>query len=320
MRSTSRTDAVGRDPDVRHPILVTGMPRSGTTWVGRMLMASRQVGYINEPFNLAVSPGTFRIPVEHWYEYVSVENEAQILPELRPALEFEYPLWREIRRCRNRTDVLHTLRSWRGFVRGRNQRPLVKEPHAVFSIPWFVERLASDVVVTVRHPAAVVSSWKRLDWTFDFSNLLEQPALMRDWLEPMRGAMQDAMSPRKDLVERVALLWRVIYSVADLQRQRYPHIHVERQEDLSTDPVGGYATLYGALGLSLTRDAIEAIRASSSRGNPKETRVASPHETRIDSRANLENWKHRLSKEEIARIRRITEETAFLFYSGLEWT
>ena len=309
-----------QEPGAQRPILVTGMPRSGTTWVGRMLTAGGQVGYLNEPFNLAVSPGTFRIPVDHWYEYVSAENETQILPQLRRALEFEYPLSRELRRCRNRTDLLHTLRSWRGFVRGRHRRPLVKEPHAVFSIPWFAERLASDVVVTVRHPAAVVSSWKRLDWSFDFSNLLEQPTLMRDWLEPVRPVMEDALSPHKDLVDRVALLWRVIYSLADRQRKRYPQVYVERQEELSTDPVSGYAKLYDALGLAFTAEAVEAVRASSSRGNPKETDVATPHETRIDSRANLENWKQRLTKEEISRVRRITEETASLFYPTLEWT
>jgi LPS sulfotransferase NodH len=71
-----------RGLDVRRPILVTGMPRSGTTWVGRMLTASGCVGYINEPFNLAVSPGTFRIPVDYWYVYISPENEARFLPPL----------------------------------------------------------------------------------------------------------------------------------------------------------------------------------------------------------------------------------------------
>jgi hypothetical protein len=310
---------VRRDPGAQHPILVTGMPRSGTTWVGRMLTASRQVGYINEPFNLAVSPGTFRIPVDHWYEYISAANEAQILPQLRRALDFEYPLRRELVRCRNRTDLLHTLRSWRAFARGRHRRPLVKEPHAVLSIPWFAEQLASDVVVTVRHPAAVVSSWKRLDWSFDFSNLLDQPTLMQDWLEPFRLEMQAALAPDKALVDRVALLWAVIYSVIDRQRERCPRLHVVRQEDLSRDPVAEYAKVYDAVGLSFTSAAAEAVRAASSEENPKETNPESPHETRIDSRANLESWKRRLTSDELGRIRRLTETTADRYYSRLDW-
>jgi hypothetical protein len=301
------------------PILVTGMPRSGTTWVGRMLAAGGSVGYINEPFNLATSPGSLRIPVGHWYAYISAANEESILPPLQQALEFKYPGLRELGRCRNRTDLLHTLRSWREFARSRRRRPLVKEPHAVFSIPWFAERMESDVVVTVRHPAAVVSSWKRLEWSFDFQNLLEQPALMRDWLEPFRAEMQAALRPDKDLVHRVSLLWHVIYSVVYRQRESSPRVHVFRQEDLSRNPIGEYAKIYDAVDLSFTDKAVEAVQASSSGDNPKETRVEQPHGTRIDSRANLENWKQRLSGDEISRIRGLTEETAGRYYSTLEW-
>jgi hypothetical protein len=171
----------------------------------------------------------------------------------------------------------------------------------------------------VRHPAAVVSSWKRLDWSFDFTNLLEQPALMRDLLEPFHAEMEAALSPGKDLVDRVALLWRVIYSVVDHYRQRSLHVHIVRQEDLSRDPLREYASLYKALGLSFTGRAEAAVAASSASDNPTETRVDSPHETRIDSRANLENWRKRLTAEEVGRIKRATEITASTYYSEAEW-
>jgi hypothetical protein len=311
--------ATDRPADDKKPILVTGMPRSGTTWVGRMLDASERVGYVNEPFNLSYSPGTFRVPVDHWYIYVTPENEHRFLPKLQEALEFRYPLARELRRCRGRTDLHHTLKSWRDFRAARGLRPLVKEPHAVFSAGWFVERLGSDVVVTVRHPAAVVASWKRLDWSFDFANLLDQPALVSDRLEPFEAAMRAALAPEQDLVDRVALLWRIIYSLVAEDRERYPKLHVVRQEDLSLHPVDGYASLYEALGLPFTREAAAAVAASSSSENPKETQVESPHETWIDSRANLESWRPRLSADELRRIQEITEEAAARYYPGLEW-
>jgi hypothetical protein len=301
------------------PILVTGMPRSGTTWVGRVLCAGNGAGYLNEPFNLATSPGTIRVPVDHWYPYVTAENEGAIVGALEPLLRFEYPLGREIRRCRRYIDLLHTLKMWRSFVRGRGRRPLVKEPHAVFSAEWFARRLASDVVVTVRHPAAVVSSWKRLDWSFDFANLLGQAALVRDVLGPFRSDMERALEPCHDLVDRVALLWHVVYRTVAGYRERFPAFRVVRQEDLSREPVEGYRALYEALGLPLTRKAENAIAAASSAANPKETSVENPHETRLDSRANLTSWKRRLSDDEVDRIRNVTEETAALFYGGDEW-
>lgn len=302
---------------MRRPILLTGMPRSGTTWVARILTASGEVGHINEPFNLAVSPGTLRVPADHWYAYVTAQNEDRYLPALTRVLEFEYPLVRELRRCRSRTDVLHTLKWWRDFVRSRGRRPLVKEPHAVFSAGWFAERLGSDVVVMVREPLAVVSSWKRLEWSFDFTNLLEQPALMRDWLGPFEAEMTAALSPASDLVDRVALLWRLIYSV--VADERFPGVRLVRHEDLSRDPVRGYAELYEALGLTFTDTVAKAVEASSSSENPAETSVEHPHETRIDSKANLQNWRHRLGEDEIARIKAVTEATAALYYPELVW-
>jgi hypothetical protein len=209
-----------REQHARHPILVTGMPRSGTTWVARMLWASGLVGYINEPFNLAKDPGTLRIPVDHWFPYITAENEHDVFPALTDALEFRYPLVRELKQCRTRSDLVHTLRWWWGFVRSRGRRPLVKEPHAVFSIEWFSQRLESDVVITVRHPVAVVSSWNRLGWSFDFGNLVGQPALVRDWLGPFERQMRAALEPSADRIDRVALLWHIIYRVVDQYRDR----------------------------------------------------------------------------------------------------
>ena len=301
------------------PILVTGMPRSGTTWVGRMLLASGGVGYVNEPFNLSYSPGTFRVPADHWYVYVTRENEQRFLPALAAALEFRYPLARELRRCRSRTDVQHTLRMWRSFVRSRGRRPLVKEPHAVFSAEWFARRLGSEVVITVRHPAAVVSSWKRLGWSFDFSHFLEQPALLRDWLRPFQGEMETALTSSHDLIDRVALLWRVIYAVVGKYEGSFPGFVVLRQEDLAREPIERFTALYDRLGLHFTSAAHDAVTASSSGDNPRETSIENPYATQINSRASLENWKRRLSKDEVSRIRRVTEEIADRYYGNEEW-
>jgi hypothetical protein len=40
------------------------MARSGTNWVGRMLEASGQVFYVDEPLNVVRSPGVFEKPIE----------------------------------------------------------------------------------------------------------------------------------------------------------------------------------------------------------------------------------------------------------------
>jgi Sulfotransferase domain len=308
-------DRVGASRLGCRPILVTGMFRSGTTWVGRILAASGEVGYIDEPFNRsATHGGSIRFPVDHWYTYVTAENERRFLPALVPALRFEYPLARQLTRCRNRTHLRETLRSWRGYVRSRGQRPLIKDPNAVFSAEWFMRRLGSDVVVVVREPVAVVGSWKRLGWSFDFTNLLEQAALMRDWLGRFEPQMSAARQAPWGLVDSVALLWHVIYAV--VADERFPQVHLVRHEDLSRDPLGEYAKLYDTLGLTFTDTVAEAVLASSSGENPAETRIEKPFDTVLDSKANLENWRYRLADDEIARIRQLTQETAARYYTS----
>ena len=176
----------------RRPILVAGAHRTGTTWVGKMLAASGEAAYISEPLNVWHRPGVLRIPIEYWYTYICDQNEGGFLTALSETSHFHYHPWAELKSLRSRKDMLRMGRDlsifWKGwFLR---QRPLFKDPFAVFSAPWFADRLGFQVVITVRHPAAFVSSLKRLNWSFDFQDLLQQPLLMRDHLEPYRAAIQ----------------------------------------------------------------------------------------------------------------------------------
>jgi len=104
-----------------------------------------------------------------------------------------------------------------------------------------------------------------------------------------------------------------------LIRQRIPSIQVVRHEDLSLDPVSGYRTLYQALGLDFTPRAEQAILNSSSSENPTEVSQKKVHTVKLDSRANLDNWKRRLMPEEVDRIRSVTEEVAHLYYPEVNW-
>jgi hypothetical protein len=139
---------------------------------------------------------------------------------------------------------------------------------------------------------------------------------MRDWLEPFEREMSLARSASWSLVEQVALLWRLIYSV--VADERYPHVYLLRHEDLSRDPVGEYAKLYDALDLTFDDAVLKAVARSSSADNPAETSVEKPHETRLDSKANLENWRHRLSDAEIRQIERLTADVAAHYYPADE--
>ena len=307
--------------DKDQPILVTGAHRSGTTWVGKMLSTSDQVAYISEPLNVYHRPGIFRAPVTHWYTYICERNEEQYLPALGETTRFKYHTWREIKSLRSAKDVARMGRDWSSFAlaRLRHQRPLLKDPFAVFSIPWFSQRLGCQVIVLVRHPAAFASSLIRLDWSFDFQDLLAQRLLMRDWLEPFRGEMEAILKTPDDVIDQSNLLWRMIYHVVAAYREMDPDLQWVRHEDLSRDPLGGYGCIYTNLGLEFTPQAQQVVLESSSAANPGELPIQTVHATRVDSRANIDNWRHRLSAGEIDRIRQQTSDVAALYYSEGDW-
>ena len=304
---------------IEKPILVTGAHRSGTTWVGRMLAADADTAYISEPLNVLHRPGVFGARVRHWYTYITDGNESEYLPAFRKLLNFEYQFWPEIRSIRSRKDFLRMGRDFRAFFIGgmHGQRVLLKDPFAVFSTAWFAQRLDFEVVIVVRHPAAFASSLKRLDWPFDFRNLLDQPSLMQDYLEEDRAEMESTQPD--DIIGGSALLWRMIYRVVHSTRDRQPAFKVVRHEDLSLDPLTGYKTLYESLGLAFNEKVHDNILNSSNSENPAELSRKKVHSVKLDSRANLDNWRKRLSEDEIKRIRKMTESVSHLYYSENEW-
>lgn len=303
----------------RPPILVTGAHRSGTTWAGKMLAANSETAYISEPLNVLHRPGVLRVPVKHWYLYINEENEADYLPAFRALLEFRYHILSEVRALRSWKDFLRMGRDLHIFFKGEmeGRRALLKDPFAVFSMPWFAKRLNCQIVVIVRHPAAFASSLKRLNWPFDFRDLLDQPLLMRDHLEAHRADMETTRAD--DLIGQAALLWRMIYRVVHATLDLHPAFKVIRHEDLSRDPVRGFRELYQFLDLDFTARVEAAILSSSNSENPVELSKKKVHSVRLDSRASLDNWKQRLSTDEIARIRKIAEPVSHLFYSDSDW-
>jgi len=304
----------------RAPILVTGGHRTGTTWIGRLLAADPGTAYISEPLNVLHRPGVLRSEVTHWYAYVCPENEGSYYSAFLELLQYRYHLWEEIAALRSAHDVFRMGRDlgtfWMGRLLGR--RPLLKDPFAVFSLAWFAERLDCRIVVAVRHPAAFVSSLKRLGWSFDFADLLQQPLLMRDHLEPYRGAMESC--PRTDIIAQASLLWVMIYRTLDALRQGLRDAQIVRHEDLSRDPVGQFRSLYEALDLQFSPRVERQILESSGSENPDQLPPGRVHSVHLDSRASLDSWKRRLSADEVERVHQIAGEAARIYYPEDEWS
>jgi hypothetical protein len=315
------------------PILVTGIPRSGTSWVGKMLDAGGQVVYINEPLNdrhpPGRSPGVLAVNVAHRFPYISESNEDAFLEAFRDTLRLRYRHLAELRQNRSPRDLLRMAKYSSSFARGRlrGRRPMLDDPFAMFSAGWFARRLGCKVVVVVRHPAAMAASRKRLGWRTDFRHLLRQPLLLEEQLHPFEGAMHDLVK-KPDPIAEGSLLWRMGYYVAAGLLRQHGDVTVVRNEDLSAEPVARYSDLYSRLGLRLSDNAIAAIERSSS--GPATSRdghswslsrqgISKTGFRPLDSRANAVAWKSQLTREEISRVRALTEDVAQHFYAERDW-
>jgi sulfotransferase family protein len=286
-----------------------------------MIGASDAVGYIHEPFNIDRGPGICRTHFPYWFTYIRPGTDGAVADDFQRLLAFRYNYLAQAGSVRSRRDVRVLIRDGGRFLRYRmrHARPLVKDPMALFSAEWIAETFDAQVVVIVRHPAAFASSIKLDGWAHPFSHFLDQPALMEDHLSGFREEIEAFAREEHDILDQAALLWRLIHSTIADYRVQHPEWLVVRHEDLSRDPIQGFGAVFEALDLSYTEDVKDAIRRSTSRSNPVDREVNGRQFLTRDSRANVDNWRRRLTPTEIERVRARVADVSPLFYGDDEW-
>jgi len=305
----------------KKPILITGSPRSGTTWIGRMIAESPAVGYIHEPFHLNHRPGICGAKFDYWFTYIPISegNESIVYKHIKNTIAFRYNIIGEFKAIRYLRDVARMLRDYIKFSMYRlcNVRPLLKDPIAVFSAEWLASTFNMDVIVLIRHPAAVVSSFKRLNWKHSFSHFLAQPLLIRDHLYPFEAEIKEYVDKEHDIIDQAILLWRLIYHMVIKYKKKHSDWIFIRHEDLARDPLHGFQTLFKRLNLKFSERVREIIKEYSNPSNPSEPPKAS--DIKRNSKATIWNWKSKLTMSEIQRIRSKVEEISSAFYSDEDW-
>lgn len=303
------------------PILVTGSHRSGSTWLGQMIGASDAVGYIHEPFNIDRGPGICRTRFPYWFTYIRPGTEGAVAEDFSRMLDFRYNYLAQAVSVRSKRQGRVLIRDGGRFLRYRmrHARPLVKDPMALFSAEWIAGTFDAQVVVVVRHPAAFASSIKLDGWTHPFSHFLNQPALIEDYLSPFEEEIEAFSREEHDILDQAALLWRLVHHTIAEYRTRHAEWLVVRHEDLSREPIDRFGTLFDALDLSYTEKVREAIVQSSNRSNPADRDISGRRFLTRDSRANIDNWRRRLTPPEVERLRTQVADVSPLFYSDNEW-
>jgi len=313
-------------------IVVTGLPRSGTSWIGKMLQASGEVVYVNEPLNPqhppGRSPGVLNAEVSHRYQYICADNDEPWAAAFSDTLRLRYHLIAELRRNHAPYDLARTAKYSTAFTLGRlrHRRALIDDPRASMSVAWFAQRLGCRVVVSVRHPLSFVGSWRRLGWQAHLHDLLQQPLLVRDLLGPYAYELQ-AMADSTVLVAKAALLWRVTYAaLGDLDARQPGLLHIRRYEDLAGNPEAGFRDLYATCGLTWTERARQRIIWATTDHGKKEAQrswtlrggLSRTSFRPMDPRPALGSFRSRLSQQEIDQVLEITGTVAARYYDAMD--
>lgn len=325
---------------INRPILITGSHRSGTTWVGKVINQSDNILYVPDPFQ---PNGLLRrsYPLDQWYRYFNDNEGKEFKNQLCRISSLNYS-YREAFHLKNRlpeTDYRNPkginthhfnfrntpwrMRYYRDcliaklFGKSKTIIPVFKDPIALFSSRWFHVNMNSKNILLIRHPAAFVSSLKRMEWQFDFRNFTNQPSLMKDLLYPFENELY---KPIDDIIVSGSILWNCIHHAIHLFQKEFPDWIYKKHEDLSINPLEEFEDIFQRTQLPFTDKVKDYITLTTSEANPAEvTKSGKIHQLKRDSRKSIKNWKNRLTSNEIEKIYNITSPISQYFYTDNDW-
>ncbi|MBF4162535.1 hypothetical protein [Nocardioides acrostichi] len=299
----------------RRFIVVTGMPRSGTTGVGTALGYAPGAASLYEPLN----PESGLTSVHDYFVLPPrgrVEDDATLVRQLRGVFGVSLrtrrgiwphdPVWKRV--VKQVTGSTSRTSAVRIRLDPRVRTVIWKDPFAALLVPTLATQLAIPAVVTVRSPEASAASFKRLGWHFDLPRVVRGlreavgPASFLEGLEPHQGS--------DDAVVIGALLWRLVYGYLDhaLPADASSLVHWVGSRALLADPAATYATLYTGLGLTTTPEARAAIARDYADEGSGEPRAGVTHDKGRNVQQANDYWSKVLSDDDRRRVADLTAD------------
>lgn len=268
---------------------ITGMHRSGTTWVGQMVDRALPGCVIHEPMNAHAGLKG----VEKWY--YGPADKSQVTSLIGEMIQGR----RSFRRRRSKDGVLKNLARTIGGSRyerdlsaalgSGNSTLLLKDPFLIRVGSVLAEAFDARGVILVRHPAALINSLKRMGWTLpDLDGLKPGPALAE---------------PNLQFAFDVGRFWSTLYAEVLIQLTTTPdHLRLVRHEDMCVEPIQIGEEIMGHLGIQANENAQEFLRVSTS-GNAGEMSGNQLHNMHRDARKLVSSWRDSLTPAEIEAVR-----------------
>jgi len=306
--------------NIKNWIFVTGVIRSGSTFVGKVLSLPLQVDYIHEPFNpICGMPG-----MKNFYRYIrpSLETrEVQHYHELAKSI-FDYKL--TLRNPTSSKDswsrkVVKKLVGGRGRFYLRlaklnpfHQTAIIKDPTGNLLTEYLHVHFGVKPIIVIKHPLSFIASLKRVNWWPQPSEIMDQPHLIEDYF-----------SQELEFVERKypnqfigsAAYWRATYKVLLQQASQYPSWQVLTIEELSQNPIPTFHMLYHNLDLPWSDRLKKNIIALTQGHGSAQARPGIVQDLQRNSADIFKHHRDSLSLTERREIFEMTQDIALQVYS-----
>lgn len=274
------------------PILVTGAPRSGTTWLARLLAQAPGTALTGrEPMNPRGRQYALGGTLDGWARLTTLSRRQGL------ALGLAY---------RGLNPLVYSRygsRQWAAPL--PRTRIVVKDPFALLSIPAIADRTSASSVLLYRHPAALLASYRRMGWRADTAELRAVVASSA----AEGGPELPDLPPQGEVgeAEEMGHFWRVLHQLALADLEARPDV----------DAVVVSHTRLAAGGTQAGRGLADRLGLSWSPAMEQELQKEGSGPVRTDQLHNLdrapsqvaEAWRDQVPASDVAAIEAVTGET-----------
>jgi hypothetical protein len=183
---------------------------------------------------------------------------------------------------------------------------VVRDVLTCLAVEHVWEQLRPHILIVVRHPCAVASSWAKVGFEVDYriGLLLDQPRLVEEHLQPFQAHLQSS----KDFYFQIGAYWGVTYYVLKSLSARHPEWQWVTHEALCLQLAEGYGKIIQGFGLEMSQQGYKFL---------KETNREQPEEEGHFSVSRLSadepyKWQNKLTSEQITAVIRGAEPFGIL--------
>jgi hypothetical protein len=266
-------------PSPSRTVFFFGTGRSGTTWISNLVNYKNEYRDIFEPFHPKQMP-----LIKHFGYNLYLRPDNRDPRFLEPARRI----------VTGRFDNKWADRYNRRRLAGQR---IIKDVRVTHFAKWLrVNFPEMPMIYILRHPLAVIASWRALGWAPSIEIYTRQAQLVDDHLLPYLSEIEQAAMLPKPAFEHYLIFW-CIENIVPLQQFQQGEIFLAFYEDLLVEPERAIHQMFTFLHKPYDSSLFDRLDKPSS-----QTRPSSSFKTKAE---RLDAWRTHFSKFEIDRALKI---------------